>query len=157
MLYVVDVVEQGRRRQQRERQKQKNWFIKESHKFARPSRFSCTFFFRHCTTTTWKCLISRFMEDVNKRRRIFLSLSRLECCPQEINSREFLPHVTSSVNWNKREKVWENASSFQKWRFRCRRRRRSNRRSIFIGKVQTQKRDLLSIYLFFLLRHQKSF
>ena len=41
---------------------------------------------RHCTTTMWKCLISRFMEDVNKRRRIFLSW--LESGPQQINSRE---------------------------------------------------------------------
>ena len=33
----------------------------------------CTFLCCHCTTTTWKCLIARFMEDVNKRRRIFLA------------------------------------------------------------------------------------
>ena len=40
------------------------------------------------TTTKRKCLlISRFVEDVNKRRRQFLSLSKLECCPQETNSR----------------------------------------------------------------------
>ena len=39
------------------------------------------------TTTTRKCPISRFMEDVNKRRPQFLSLSKLECCPQEINSK----------------------------------------------------------------------
>ena len=32
-----------------------------------------TFPFRHRTTMTWKCLISRFMENVNKGRRIFLS------------------------------------------------------------------------------------
>ena len=32
---------------------------------------------------------SPFMEDViNKQQRIFLSLSKLECGPQEINSRE---------------------------------------------------------------------
>ena len=31
------------------------------------------------------CLIARFMEDVNKRRQIFLFLSKLECGPQEIN------------------------------------------------------------------------
>ena len=30
------------------------------------------------------------MEDVNKRRRIFLSLSKLECGPQEINSKEYI-------------------------------------------------------------------
>ena len=29
------------------------------------------------------------MEDVNKRRLISFSLSKLECGPQEINSREF--------------------------------------------------------------------
>ena len=28
---------------------------------------------------------SRFIEDVNKRRQIFLFLSKLECGPQEIN------------------------------------------------------------------------
>ena len=37
--------------------------------------FFGTFRRRNCTTTTWKCLISRFMEEVNKRRRNFLSLS----------------------------------------------------------------------------------
>ena len=38
----------------------------------------CTFLYRHCATTTGKCLISRFMEDVNKRRLNFLSLSEVE-------------------------------------------------------------------------------
>ena len=32
------------------------------------------------------------MEDVNKRRRISFSLSKLECGPQEINSREIRLH-----------------------------------------------------------------
>ena len=32
----------------------------------------CTFLCRHSTTTAWKCLISRFMEDVNKLLRNFL-------------------------------------------------------------------------------------
>ena len=44
------------------------------------------------------CLIARFMEDVNKRRRIFLFLSKLECGPQEINFRKIGLHLTSSVN-----------------------------------------------------------
>ena len=30
-----------------------------------------------CTTTTWKCRISRFVEDVNKQRRNLISLSVL--------------------------------------------------------------------------------
>ena len=48
--------------------------------------------YRPCTTTTWKCLIASFMEDVNKRRRISFSLSKLECSPQEMNSREIRLH-----------------------------------------------------------------
>ena len=36
--------------------------------------------------------VSRFMEDVNKRRQTFLSLSKLECGPKEINSREIGLH-----------------------------------------------------------------
>ena len=35
----------------------------------------------------------------------FFSLSKLECGPQEINSREILLHLTFSGNWNKRDKV----------------------------------------------------
>ena len=34
----------------------------------------CTFPFRHCRTTTWKCLISGWMKNASKRRQIFLSL-----------------------------------------------------------------------------------
>ena len=37
-----------------------------------------TFLCRHCTATTGKRLISRFREDVNKRRLNFLSFSELE-------------------------------------------------------------------------------
>ena len=42
--------------------------------------------------------------DLNKRRRIFPHLSKLECSPQEINSREIRLHLTFSANCNvKRE------------------------------------------------------
>ena len=54
--------------------------------FERASRFlyiSCRF----CTTTTWKCLISRFMENVNKQRRNFISLSELVYGPLKFNFR----------------------------------------------------------------------
>ena len=36
----------------------------------------------------------------------FLSRSKLECGPQEINSREIRLHLTFSGKWNKRGKVW---------------------------------------------------
>ena len=69
-----------------------------------PLRFFGTFLCRYFTITTWKCLISRFMEDVNKRRRNFLSLSKLECGSQEINSRG---GNLFTAKWNKRDRVWK--------------------------------------------------
>ena len=64
-----------RRGRRRERPKS-NRFYKQNNSFARASHFFCTFLSRFCTTTTWKCLISCFMENVNKQRRIiFLFLS----------------------------------------------------------------------------------
>ena len=41
------------------------------------------------------------MENVNKPRGIYFSLSQLECAPQEINSREIRLHLPFSANWNK--------------------------------------------------------
>ena len=67
----------------------------------------CTFLCRRCTTTTWKCLIASFMKDVNKRRRISFSFSKLECGPQEINSMEIRLHLPFLAIWNKRNKDWK--------------------------------------------------
>ena len=53
---------------------------KQNNNFARASRFFsfyCTFLCPLCTTTTWKCLILRFMEYVTSQRRNFISLSAL--------------------------------------------------------------------------------
>ena len=72
----------------------------------------CTFLFRPCATTTWKCLIASFMEEVNKRQRISFSLSKLECGPHEIISREIRLHLPFSANWNKRDKDCKNGNSF---------------------------------------------
>ena len=49
---------------------------------------------RFCTTTTWKCLISRFMEDVNKQRRNFISLSELEYGPLKFSLRRVRLQLT---------------------------------------------------------------
>ena len=67
----------------------------------------CTFLRHHCTTTTSKCRIQRFMENANRRRRIFRSLSKLECSRNEINFREIRLQFTLSANWNKRDKDWK--------------------------------------------------
>ena len=47
------------------------------------------------------------MGDVdNKRRKIFLSLSKLECGPPEISSTEICLRPTFLANWNKRDKMF---------------------------------------------------
>ena len=94
----------------------------QNNNFARATRFFCTFFYRRCTTTTWKCLNSRFVEDVNSRQRLSFSFPELWYSLLEFNSRKISQHLT---NWNKRDKVWSSANSLFKWRFRsCHRCRR---------------------------------
>ena len=95
----------------------------QNNNFARASPFFCTFLCRRCTTTTWKCLISRFVEDVNSRR-LFFCFPELWYSLLEFNSRKICQHFMNwmSCNWNKRDKVWSSANSLFKWRFRNRRR-----------------------------------
>ena len=50
-------------------------------------------------------LIASFVEDVNKRRRISFSLTKLECGPQQINSREIRLQLPFSANWNNATKI----------------------------------------------------
>ena len=70
-------LKQRRRRQQRERQ-QSTWFrLVKNNNFARASRFFYTFLCRRCRTTTWKCLISLFVEDVKTKQRLFSSFPEL--------------------------------------------------------------------------------
>ena len=95
----------------------------QNNNFARASRFFCKFLCRHCTTTTWKFIISRFVEDVNKRQRFSFSSPELRFSILEFNSRKNCQHLTNWTIWNKRDKVWSSATSLFKWRFRsCRRR-----------------------------------
>ena len=81
----------------------------------------CTFLKRFCTTTKCICLISCFMEAVNKQRRNFISLSELEYSPLEFKSRRVRVHLTKYVRRNNRHKDWKNANSLFKRRSRCRR------------------------------------
>ena len=84
----------------------------------------CTFLCRHCTTTTWKCLISRSVEDVNTTERLSFSFPKLRYSLLEFSSRNNCQHLTNWMRWNKRDNVWSSATSLFKWRFRSRRRRR---------------------------------
>ena len=59
--------------------------------------FQCKLLCRHCTNTTWKCLISPFMEDVNKPRRGFLFPSELGYVSKEFNSRRVRLHKSKWV------------------------------------------------------------
>ena len=63
-------LKQRRRRRQRERQKS-NWFRLAKQQLCTCITLLCTFLSRHCTTTTWKCLISLFVEDVKTKQRLF--------------------------------------------------------------------------------------
>ena len=81
----------------------------------------CTFLCRRCTSTTWKCLISRIVEDVNTRQWLSFFFPELRYCPLEFNSRKNCQHLTNWTRWNKRDKVWSSATSLCKWRFRSRR------------------------------------
>ena len=53
------------------------------------------------------------MEDVNKRRRISFSLSKLECGPQEIISREIRLHLPFSANWENATKIEKTGIHFK--------------------------------------------
>ena len=48
----------------------------------------CTFLSRRCTTTTWKCLISRFVEDGNTGQQLSFSFLELWYSPSELNSQK---------------------------------------------------------------------
>ena len=48
----------------------------------------CTFSRCHCTITTWNFLISRFVEDMNGRRRLSFSFAELQYSLLEFNSQK---------------------------------------------------------------------
>ena len=49
----------------------------------------CTFLCRRHTTTTWNCLISRFVENGNTRQQLSFSFPELWYSPLEFNSKPF--------------------------------------------------------------------
>ena len=81
------------RRGRRRKRKKNNRSYNQNNNFARASRSFVHFFTRFFTTTTWKWLISRFMEYVNKQRRNAISLSELGYGPWEFISRRARLHL----------------------------------------------------------------
>ena len=109
------------RRWQRERKK-RNRFRQAKQQLCTCITFFCTFFCLRCATATWNCLISRFVEDGNKRQHLSFSFPELWCSPLEFNSKKLCQRLTNLTRWNKCDQVWSNANSLCKWRFRSRRR-----------------------------------
>ena len=65
-------------------------FDKQNNNHARAARLFCIFLCRQCTTTTWKCLISRLMEDVKTEgRRFFFLFLNLNAVPKKSTSGKF--------------------------------------------------------------------
>ena len=87
---VKNRLKQRRRRRQRERQKS-NRFRLAKQQLCTCITLFCTFLCRHCTTTTWKCLISRFVENANTRQQLYFSFAELWYSLLEFNSRKKLP------------------------------------------------------------------
>ena len=122
LILTVGELKQRRRRHQWERQKS-NRFRLAKQQLCTCITLFCTFLYRHFTTTTWKYLISRFVENVNTRPQLYFSFSELRYRSLlEFNSRKNCQHLTNWTRWNTRDKVWGSATSLLKWRFRNRRR-----------------------------------
>ena len=71
----------------------------------------CTFLSSRCTTTTWKCLISRFVEDGNTGQQLSFSFLELWHSPSELNCQKIANICTNWTRWNKRDQVWGNTNS----------------------------------------------
>ena len=84
---------QRRRRRHLEPQKS-NRFRQAKQQLCTCITLFCTFLCRRCTTTTWNCLIWRFVEDGSKRQQLSFSFPKLWCSPLEFNSNQICQHLT---------------------------------------------------------------
>ena len=94
---AIGKLETPRRRRQREGQKSNRLNKEKNTELCRCIVLFCTFFCLPCSTRTGKCLISRFMEDVNKRRLIFLLFLTLNMVLRNLAQKEFAIHFLSDV------------------------------------------------------------
>jgi len=93
-------LKQRRRRRQRERQK-RNRFRLANQQLCTYIKLFCIFLSRHCTTTTWKCLMSRFVENLTTKQGLSLSFPDLRYRVLELNSRNRCRNI-----WrNKRDEI----------------------------------------------------
>ena len=108
------------RRRQRKRERQKSNRIILVKQLCTCIALFRRFLCRLCTTTTWKSLISRFVENGNTEQQISFSFPELWYKPLEINSKKI-----TNIWRIKRDRIsaikFEEARLFQ-WRFRSRHR-----------------------------------
>ena len=88
-MYQLRELKQRRGRRQREWQKSNRFRLKKQQLCTCITLF-CTFLCRRCiiTTTTWWCVISRFVKDGNTRQQLSLSFPELWYSPLEFNSKK---------------------------------------------------------------------
>ena len=81
----------------RRRQRARNRFILAKQQLCTCTRFLIFVHFSavRCTTTTRKCLISRFVEDRNTRQQFSFSFTELWYSPLEFNSKNIWQHLTN--------------------------------------------------------------
>ena len=90
---VIRELRQRRRRRQRELQKS-NRFILAKEQLCTCITLFFTFFSCRCETTTWKCLMSRFVENVNTRQQLSFSFPEPWYSPLGLNSKKIFQHLT---------------------------------------------------------------
>ena len=130
-----------RRLQSTTRTSKSNRLNRQNNNSARASRFFCTFLCRHCTTTTGKFRISRFMEDVNKRQLnfffLFLNLNMVLSNSAQKSSLGFDKvnelELSRYRDFNKIVLNWPTSCSLS-WRI-CFSAERSTSRALFLASV----------------------
>ena len=77
-----DIKELNQRRRRRQRELKKSYRVRlAKQQLCTCITLFCTFLSRRCTSTTWKCLISRFFEDGNRRQQLSFSFPELWYSP----------------------------------------------------------------------------
>ena len=99
--------------------KTSNWLAKQQ--ICTCIKLFCTFLWRRCTTTTWKCLNFTSCRGRGHKTTTFFFFSWTLILSFRTNPEQFA-NIWHS-RWNKHDKVWSSANSLFQWRFRCRRRR----------------------------------
>ena len=89
-----EFTQRRRRRRQRERQKSKR-FRQAKQQLCTCITFFCTFLCRRCTTTTWNCLIPRFVEDGNTRQQLSFFFSWTLMQSFRIQLQDLCQHLTN--------------------------------------------------------------